>query len=64
MYTYSLEDFYIIFAQAETTEEKIDLLESWSTLSCQYSINWDRLLRAWKNLDKLLLPGERKKGYS
>lgn len=64
MNIYTLEDLYVMFSQAKTHEEKVSLLEHWSSLHCDYRINWDRLLYVWANPGKTLSIGEQKRGYS
>lgn len=62
---YSLEDFYIIFAQADTDQERIDLLKEWSSLPIiKYNVNWDRLIYAWSNPHLRVDFGEKIRKYS
>ncbi len=46
-YQYTLNDLYVMFAQAESMDDKCVLLREWAQLNLPYDIKWDNLLRVW-----------------
>lgn len=46
---YALDDFYVMFRQAETAVEKLELLIEWSQYKTSHSLHWDGLISGLVN---------------
>ena len=42
-YEYTLNDLYVMFAQAETKADKLALVQEWKGLNLPYDINWEAI---------------------
>ena len=42
-YEYSLNDLYVMFAQAESNADRLALVQEWKAMNLPYDIKWEAI---------------------